>query len=126
VSSLRRLRNLIGFALIALCLATPAMAWNFHQLAHQDCPVAFDVHHYHDGANVVIQDEAIPADGHRGQGDDHGHDHMLSLLWGVCGMLPEAIFLAPPWLERLEPQGLVARLPADRIEAPPPRPPRTA
>lgn len=126
VPSFRLLRHLIGLALVALCLTAPAAAWNMHKLAHGGCPVALDAHHHHADGRIVMEDGGSPADDGRQQGSDHGHDHMLSMLGGICGTLPEAISLASPVIDSMDPPSPTVRSLADRIEAPPPRPPRSA
>jgi hypothetical protein len=123
VPAFRLLRQLIGLILLAACLTTPATAWQFHQIAHQNCSVAFDVRHTHDNGQVVMEHHH-QAGNDRHHADDHGHDHMLSLLAGLCGTLPEAISLEAPAMDRLDPPSFAALLPPNRTEAPPPRPPR--
>lgn len=123
-SPFRLFSNLIGFALAALWLATPATAWNVHQMGHGATPVAVDQHHSHEDGRVVVQDEGSPADQDRQKDRPGGHVHMLSLSGGISATLPCAATLAPEPVERMMPEPALASLTLEIIEPPPARPPR--
>lgn len=113
---LRLATRLILCVIAALWLSAPAAAWQVHQIEHSAQPVAVGEYHHHDDDHGTTGDESP-------ENEPRGHDHMPSLLAGMSGVLADASFVVPQILPDLLAETLPARAPAQRIEAPPPRPP---
>jgi hypothetical protein len=117
--------GLIGLLATALFLTAPAAAWSAHDLAHAAAPVDVNVVHHHDenGAIVVHQEPAGPADHDR---DREGYTHMLSLSIGIAALLFDAPMRHPPRFTAVpaEPEAQVR--PHSLADPPPQRPPSDA
>ncbi len=118
---LRLFRNLLAFALIAFGMTVPAAAWNAHVASHVGNPVAVDQHHHHDedGSQSEEHGPDAPEDG------DDGHDHMPSLSAALSAIVGHGTATLVPPPDGVPQPSYAAAAPADLVEPPPARPPRT-
>lgn len=114
---------MLAFAVAAFGMTAPATVWDAHEISHIAKPVAIDEHHHHNGDVPEVShghDSEAPA-----QDGDGGHDHMSSLSATLSAILLDGSAAIFPALVGGSPSSLVVKMPADLIEPPPARPPRS-